>query len=453
MAHQVCHDVGKWVDESVTEPVERCIEQDCSWWCLCCNKWFCFIVWVVVIVAKWVVETVCELVAHVWDVIVAVVVGIVNIFIGIFTWDWGRVWDAFLGIVSSVVGLFWEVVRTLTLGSLVGAFRDRANQWRLRNYVRGLIDGNRAYSAEERNRIKDALGINGGGFGFRLRFTAYRGYVRSDQTSEEGGIRDLVAWHNDEDANRRIDLRILAGFESTTFWQRGRPEIEGDFSESDVDGYLADPASASTFTIYCMSNGVFDDKLSTAVVKASQLGLKPRFDKQDLQLRRPDHVRMGLSSSAMTSLLESPPFSRTRGSVDLAAAKRDLCAPITLGSFLYRDNSFTGLSAHLVTHPCVDGGSFDGDEITGCTFRDRVPDFAFRYVPIHEIGHTFGLCHVDGAHRIMLSTKQKSFFDWATIPEYWLSSGPIFTYGEATSVWDYIVANFSAECLATRQFD
>ncbi|MEJ7567710.1 MAG: hypothetical protein WKF41_05535 [Gaiellaceae bacterium] len=453
MAHQVCHDIGGWVDKTFTDPVERCVERDCSWWCLCCNKWFCFIVWIVTIVATWVVVTVCELVADILDVMVAVVVGIVNIFIGIFTWDWGRVWDALVGIVSSVVGLVWDWVRTITLGSLVGAFRDRANQWRLRNYARELIDGNRAYSPDERTRIKDALGVNGGGFGFRLRLTAYRGFVRSDQGGDDGDVRDLVAWHNDADANTRVDLRILAGFESTTFWQRGRPEIDGDFSESDVDGYLADPASASVFTIYCMSNSVFDDKLSAARVKASQVGLKLRFEKQDLQLRRAEHVRMGLSSSAMTSLLESPPFNRTRGTVDIAAAKRDLCAPITLGSFLYSDNSFNGLSAHLATHPCVDGEPFDGDDITGCTFRDRAPDFAFRYVPIHEIGHTFGLCHVGGVHRIMLSAKQNGLFDWPTIPEYWLSSGPVFTYGEAKRVWDYIVANFSAECLATRQFD
>jgi hypothetical protein len=53
----------------------------------------------------------------------------------------------------------------------------------------------------------------------------------------------------------------------------------------------------------------------------------------------------------------------------------------------------------------------------------------------------------------MLSTKTNSSFKWATIPEYWLSSGPVFTYDEARSVWDYIIGNFSAECLATRQFD
>jgi len=454
MAHQVCHDVGKWIDTTVTEPVEKCVEQDCNWWCLCCNKWFCFIVWVVVTVVKWVVETVCEIVADVVDVVVAVVVGIINIVIGIFTWDWARVWDALVGIVSSVVGLIWDLVRAATLGSLIGAFRDRANAWSLRNYVIGLIDGRRGYSAEDRRRIKEALGITGGsGFGLRLRFTAFRGFVRSDQTRGEAGVPDLVAWNNDPNESTRVDLKILAGVRSTTFWQRGRPEFDRSLSESDIDAYLADPSGTDPFTIFSMSNGVLDDKLAEAVVKGSQLGLILRFDKQDVQLTRPEHVRMSPSSSGTGALLRSPPFNRTLGAVDMAAAQRDLCMPITLASFLYTDNSFTGFAANLGPSTCLDGSAFPANDLTGCTFRDRLPDFAFRYVPIHEIGHTFGLCHVDGLHRIMLSTKQKSWFDWPTIPEFWLSGGPTFILDEAKKAWDYIVANFSVECLATRQFE
>lgn len=451
MSHEVCHDIGRWADEEVLEEIERCVEQDCDWWCACCNKWFCFLAWVVVIVVKWVVETVCEIVADVIDVIVAFVLLIVNIFVGIFTWDWGRIWDALVDFFSAVVSLFWEYVRLMTLGSLVGAFRDRANKWSLRNYVRDLIDGRREYSDDEKAAIKDALGLTEGPFGFRLRVKAYRGFVKSDQISDGGTVPDLVAWHNATVSS--VNLNILAGFESTTFFQRGRPEIDGDFSDSDVDGYLADPTS-KTFTIYCMSEGVFDDKLSAAEIKGDQLALKLRFDKEDLQLKRATHVRMTPSSTGISSMLRDPPFNRTLGTTNLAQAKADLCSPIVIGSFYYTDNSYIGYSAHLATHPCVDdGGSFAGNDLTGCNFRDRVPDFIYRFVPIHELGHTFGLCHVSGVERIMVSAKEKSFLNWATLPEYWISGEPIFTYAEAKSVWDYIIANFSAACLSKRQYD
>jgi hypothetical protein len=452
MAHEVCHDVKRWVDE-VGENVEKCVERDCNWWCLCCNKWLCWIAWVVITAAGWVVDTVCELVADVADILVAAVKAVVNIVVGLFTLDFARIWDAVLDFAASVGALVWDIVRLLTLGSLIGAFRDAANRWSLRSYVTGLIDNNPAYSAEDRRRIKDALGITGDGpFGLRLTYTAFRGFVRSDQRSHRAVVPDLVRWHNDRDADTRVDLKILAGFESTSFWQRGRPEIEGDFSASDVERYLADPTSVEPFTIFAMSDGVLDDKLSAAVVKGTQLGLVLRFDKRDVQLTHAEHVRMGLSPDAMRALLESTPFNRTAGTTDPTAAKRDLCTPITIGSFLYADNSFTGLSAHLATHPCLDGNPFPGDDITGSTFRDRLPDFVFRYVPIHEIGHTFGLCHVDGLDRIMVSAKQNSLISWATIPEYWLSGSPTFTHDEAKRVWDYIVAHFSVECLATRQF-
>jgi hypothetical protein len=238
MSHQVCHDVSDWVEENVSQPLERCIEQDCNWWCLCCNKWFCFIVWVIVTVGSWVVHAVCEIVADAWDVVVAVVVGIVNIVIGIFTWDWARVWDALVNIVASVITLAVDVFRIATGGDLVGFVRDSVDRWVLRDYVRGLINSNEGYTDDQRRRIRDALGIDGGGFGLRLRVTAYRGFVRSDAISRGSAVPDLVAWNNDPNPATKVDLKILAGFNSTTFWQRGRPELvgdTGDVAESDLD--------------------------------------------------------------------------------------------------------------------------------------------------------------------------------------------------------------------------
>ncbi len=458
MAHEVCHDVSEWVEENVSQPVERCVEQDCNWWCACCNKWFCFIVWVLVTVGSWVVHTVCEVVADAVDLVVAVFTGLWDIVVGIFTWDWARVWDGFVRIVTTVVGVAVDLFRFVTLGDLVGFIRDSANKWRLRNHVRDLIDGQRRFTEEDRRRIKDALGIDGGGFGFRLRVRAMRGFVRSDATSVGAAVPDLVAFHNDPNADTRVDLKILTGFSSTSFWQRGRPEVvgdSGDISEDDLDTYLANPTGPDTkqFSVFCMSNSVLDTKLSTGVVKAEALGLKLRFDKEDVQLTRANELRVSLSGNSMVTVFTAPPFNRTRGSVDFPGAQRDLCSPISLGTFLFRDNSFTGLSAHVRDATCLDGTPFPADDITASVHRDRLPDFAFRYVPIHEIGHTFGLCHVGGLDRIMYSPKQSSWLSWWLVPEYlWLSGEPSFTFDEAKSVWGYIIANYSVECLATRQF-
>jgi len=82
---RVCSEIQEWVEEQVERPVETfvnelrefCEEQDCNWWCLCCNKWFCWLAWVVVrvvtwvivTVGKWVTRIVCEVVNFVLDVI------------------------------------------------------------------------------------------------------------------------------------------------------------------------------------------------------------------------------------------------------------------------------------------------------------------------------------------------------------------------------------------------
>jgi hypothetical protein len=84
-AREACENITTWVEEKVQQPVEswisqqerRCREQDCNWWCLCCNKWFCWIVTVVVRVVTWVLITIGKWVAHLVCKIVTTIVGIV----------------------------------------------------------------------------------------------------------------------------------------------------------------------------------------------------------------------------------------------------------------------------------------------------------------------------------------------------------------------------------------
>ena len=106
MAQKYCYQIGEWVQDNVSQHVEQCVEQDCAWWCACCNKWLCALVWVVVTVLKWVVQTVCGLVF----------------------------WKS-LGGVGGLVG---DSIRAIGCG-LIGEFRDSVNKWRLRGYVEDLI--------------------------------------------------------------------------------------------------------------------------------------------------------------------------------------------------------------------------------------------------------------------------------------------------------------------------
>ena len=93
-AREACEEINTWVEEEVWQPVEswvsslerQCREQDCNWWCLCCNKWFCWLVvvvvkvvtWVLITVGKWVATLVCEIVTIVLGIVVELVLKVIH---------------------------------------------------------------------------------------------------------------------------------------------------------------------------------------------------------------------------------------------------------------------------------------------------------------------------------------------------------------------------------------
>ncbi|MEA2862207.1 MAG: hypothetical protein QOC84_163 [Bradyrhizobium sp.] len=454
MSQKYCYQIGEWVDDNVSQQVEKCVEQDCNWWCACCNKWLCGLVWIVVTLAKWVVQTVCEIIGDAVDLVVALLTGGWDIVAGIFTWDWSRVWDGFMEIVGAFGGLLGDLIRAFTLCGLVGGFRESINKWRLRGYVDGLIDTHERFTARDRAEIKKALGISGSdGFGLRLITQSYRGYVRSDYIASGETVPALVRWNNDPNPDTKVDLKTLAGFRWNKFFERGRPDVRGDhgdISESDIDAYLADPTSRS-FSIYAMSDAVQLEKIHAVQIKGDTIGLKLEVDLNDVQFTEPTQVRAIATSAGVVNNLAAPPFNRPP--LNSPDAVNVLCSPVIVGTYLFRDNSYSGYSAHLNTCTCLDGSPFVADRGTGAEYRDRLPGFTSTYVPIHELGHTFGLCHVDGLDRIMVSPRDHSWWSWWLLPEYVCFSGePQFVYDEAKKVWDYIIANFPTDCLARRHF-
>jgi hypothetical protein len=473
MSHTVCHDIGSWVNQNVNQQLEQCVEQDCNWWCLCCNKWFCFLVWIVVVIATWVVQTVCEVVADVIEVVVNIVVGIVDVLVGIFTFDWSRIVGGLVEIFSGpLVLLFNDILPIATLGSLVGAFNTAGKDWLLRDYVRGLIDSKYTDDPPEvltRSKIKEALGVDSGGFGLRLQGRALRTFIRSDFSSQNDGTPDLIVWLNDK--TLKLDLKALAGFNPPEWWKRPWPQLigdSGDLSDVDLDNYVAKNGKGDDvkqFTLFSMSNADLQTRLDTATRHATELGLILQWNIEDVRLTEGDQVLMVPGSFA--SLLTTPPFSR-HDSGDFAAAQAELCIPMVLGVFGFTDPT-TGLvdlgvngeSAHLANSTCLETQSdgtnlFPPDRITGAACRDRKPDIAFKYSAIHELGHTFGLCHVDGLFRIMFTnapSQKKSFASWSSVYQYWTSGLEAgFILDEGKKVWDYIIANFSSDCLKSRPF-
>ena len=77
--YKSCEDAGHWL-EDVTQRIEQqCREQECNWWCLCCNKWFCWLVTLILRVLRWIVNIVCK-------IIITIVAWVIWILVQILKW-------------------------------------------------------------------------------------------------------------------------------------------------------------------------------------------------------------------------------------------------------------------------------------------------------------------------------------------------------------------------------
>jgi hypothetical protein len=472
-----CTQVNEWVEEEVSRPVEEWEERqekkckDYPWYDP--RGWVCWFVtvlvkvvrWAIVKVGKWVVRTVCKVVATVVDLVVDVVTGLWDVIAGIFTLDWRRILD---GLIKIGLGLVMGIVRLgriVLLGDTVDYIIGEINDWRLRKYVRGLLEAK--YEGDTLEQIKDALHLDHGVFGLRLDATAFRTLLDSDTPSpSEPGAPNLVVLHE----SGAINLRELCGFEFTEgFWNRkryktlkkgvvvgggGGGEFDNPISEGELDEYLSSRgARGPAFVVLPMRDGVRDEKLTTAEEKGRELAIILSWDREDIEVTLPGHIRhAGFDTNQANAALDSfliDVVGRTDKAVDDAAATAELCHPVAIGVFRYTD-TLRGLAANLRTSKC----GLIGNKASGVTFIDNKPDEIWKYVPIHELGHYFGLCHVDGVDRIMVSTREKSWWSGWVIPNWlYLKGEPYFTFGEAKAAWDYIVENFSSTCLGAKPIE
>lgn len=472
-----CIETQEWIEEEISKPVEEWVEETerkCKkrpWWHPL--RWLCWLVttlvkivrWVIVKVGKWVVRTVCKIVAATLGFIRDFFTGLWDIIAGIFTLDWRRILDGLIDIVSGLIDFLATLARIQYLGDTLDYIISEYNRGQLRDYVRRLLEAK--YSGDELENIKDTLRVDHGAFGYRISMRAIRTFVDSETPSpDEPGVPNVVVLHERGDTN----LRELCGFEFTEgFWNRkryktlkkglvagggGLGEVDNPISESELDTYLSTRgAQGPKFFVLCMRDGVLKTKLKAAEQKGRELGLMPQWKEETQEVTLPHHIKhrgfdTGAADSSLVSFLidiigRQAKVRDAQGNViDETAALEDLCTPVAVGVFRYTDN-LRGIAACLKGSSCQ-----DPHNASGVTFIDNKPDIVWKYVPIHELGHYFGLCHVDGVDRIMYSPKKNSWFDWWTLPKLLYTKGePSFTLDEGKQTWDYIVAHFPAHCL------
>lgn len=100
---QVCEEVHEWIENWVEQEIQKCKQKKCKKWCLCCNKWFCWIEIVLVKVGQWVTRVVCEVVNVALDAIGGIL-GLVFM-IPILGRFLRQIWSGLVDLVWRIVGL------------------------------------------------------------------------------------------------------------------------------------------------------------------------------------------------------------------------------------------------------------------------------------------------------------------------------------------------------------
>lgn len=483
---QICKEIDEWIEEQISKPVDEWVEkteQVCKdwpwpldWICKAVTTLVKIVTYVIEMVGRWVTRTVCTVVVAVVDLIVDIFTGLWDVIAGIFTLDWARILDGLGTIFGGIIGFVGTIIRVALLGDTIDFIIGEWKESELKAHIRKLLE--EKYEGNTLDEIKDALSLEHGAFGFRLKADAVRTIFDSEFRSNPDLPPDLWRFHN----AGSINLFVLCGFEFESYWNRSRHIalqkglivagggglLSGSesftISRKDLEDYINNQGNSKIqFFMVSMTESCLDTKLSIASEVGRDIGLILSWNKSKVEVNKLSHIiNAGINGDATSDgqvQLLNEKLARTLKTINLNDAIHQLCKPVSVGVFRYIDFKLNGLSTPLFDSNCFECVDCDekimglrGEEVSGTTFRDRRPDFVWKYVPIHELGHYFGLCHVgSGLDRIMYSPRGSGWFSWRLLYEYLYFSGrPSFILEEAKHVWNYIIKNFDADCLRQR---
>ncbi len=110
---RTCREIRQWVEEQIEQPIEtwenqqeqRCRNEPCNWWMLCLNKLFCWLVWVLVKVIRFVLVTIGKWVVTISCIIVNVVLDVIGFLVGLILSI-----PIIGGIIRTVLGWLTEII-------------------------------------------------------------------------------------------------------------------------------------------------------------------------------------------------------------------------------------------------------------------------------------------------------------------------------------------------------
>lgn len=385
--------------------------------------------------------------------IVSAIVGIIG---ALLRWDLGAMLDRLGDLVIHLLDTLGIVIRFLAAGYFIGAIKNQADKWSLRQYVKELVGQTFSDDTDRRDAILRELGLVPFHL-FRWLVPAEHRIMRMDSQRLDAGPYPLWQMHENGD----LDLYEMAGLASYR-WDRQfvRPDAAvAEVTESgedafwpvtrdSIDRYLASQGREVRLRVYAMTRRTASDRMDVARRKLKRMAIY-------LDWNHP----LALAAFQAYSLVDID-VEETTGTVADAAGNAfsyrythafefnfrlsdtwllnqelrtgdadERCTVVGCGSFTFYENRYYGMTLPF---------GIDGIRLWAVYHRDRWPQYAFRYVLGHEIGHYFGLAHVDGIDNMMYSPIESTWLPSNPL-HYWLNREPAFTLDQGKAAWDFIV--------------
>jgi hypothetical protein len=350
------------------------------------------------------------------------------------------------GVVAGPVGGALGGLRGL--GYLVGGVRDSVDSVQLEGVITSAINNAFGAGSARATRALRSVGLNVRPMGLTFHTDARRLFLSSDST--DPNLRTL---HD----TGVVNLYSLAGYSSDCKDLINQPDGEVVYagtdlrvSYADLDTFLASgPGSVPEFHAYAITRAKFRAHLEVARRKAQALGIQLFFPTIGT-LRATSSQHMPLSVS------DGPPLGdavqqQLFGVMGRTGVGDDLSLVPTVSHFHYvvraSGTELFGLASWF--RPSIkDAGR------SGVTYRNRTPDWAFRWVLAHELGHYWGLNHANrsggdrGLEEIMFAPSTGVGLTGSAVLEYLALGGePRFTLDDARTAWDWITTDGAASLL------